>query len=709
MKQGRVKEIEPVVNELQLQYSDDPVRKMLAQSFSLYSQNKFPEVVELFNSIDSAIQADDPAIDIATLNIYAEIWINSQLELDRRQRPANSIGYKFYKKNIAALREIDPEFAQEIQRVSFTDEFVLINYWGGLYIMNVSQNAIMTVEFHKEAIENRIDSRTSIAFGGIETGRSLIYCLENQYQGLLGMTRAHYFFEKNTFLLRYFLHLYDFSSFILTRELIIFGGQSFAQKYDSLLSCYRYASPDLLIGDMEYLDKVIQPGIDRRTKESEGFARQINDYYGSSEFLERQRKIISGEIMPRILFPTCRWTTFLKYCAADFARAFEKLGCQTLLYLEEDDVQCITDVFFLNQVNKFKPDLIFSPSHARPTFDDMPAKLPVICFMQDKCGPIMTLPDLGPHTPRHDLYVCMFTEFREYLISKNVRPEQAFVMPIPADEEMFYPLPPDCPDAERYQVDISLVKHGHPHARQMFDDFLQERLKQCTKDSEEAARTIFNNLYDGVCQNISQCVYEPQMQEFVAAHVPENAPDIVVQFLRDSVNLFHIGVYSAVWRCQFLEALDQEGFNLGLYGNNWDLHDTLGHLNRGPVCRETQLNQVYNFSKINLSINQSGTMHQRLSECGLAGGFVMAADHPPQCDSESARQYYQEGHEVVFFNSKADLVDKCEYYLEHEDERMEIAKNMHRRAQEERTCVKGAQLILQNFKNLLNGVSLVNS
>lgn len=80
--------------------------------------------------------------------------------------------------------------------------------------------------------------------------------------------------------------------------------------------------------------------------------------------------------------------------------------------------------------------------------------------------------------------------------------------------------------------------------------------------------------------------------------------------------------------------------------------------------------EILNRSKIVLNFSYSLDSHQlkgRVFEAILCGAMLMESENPQtQC-------YFTPGEDYVSFNSKEDLVDKIKYYLEHEDERSEIA------------------------------------
>ena len=208
----------------------------------------------------------------------------------------------------------------------------------------------------------------------------------------------------------------------------------------------------------------------------------------------------------------------------------------------------------------------------------------------------------------------------------------------------------------RYIADVGFVKHGVLSFEDLWEHF---KYNTFGNDSHPLFR-LFSALYQRTCFGGSH--YRGEMEDFVLGQIASASEGLAHQ-LKQIIWYFFVTVYSSAWRCRFLEAVDKAGIELALYGNNWEKHSRLGHLARGPVDRETELNFVYNYNKINLHVHHHATMHQRVVECALAGGFMMIADHEPEHDDESARKYFKENEEVVFFKDTDDLVDKCRYYL----------------------------------------------
>ncbi|KPK76273.1 MAG: hypothetical protein AMJ79_07270 [Phycisphaerae bacterium SM23_30] len=672
----------------------------LLQGVLHYLKKQYAQTIQLMHQARDLLTEDEHP---APSSIYSEVFINSQWLLPRRQRPAAARAYGYYKKNIDALRRQDAALAHQVQAAEWPGDFVVLDFWGGLHLFNSSENILLVMDGAlKKSLAPVIGRRDPLTFGGVGTGQELRYCLNHQVNLLHGMTRPHYLFEADPAQIKLLLHLDDFSRPFATEELIIFGGAELKKRLRQIFQTLRYISPNVIIGNAN----LVQPHLENIRQYCAGpvSAPKVQDYYNAEEFMRRRQGIAAGEIAPRILVCTCRWTTFLKYCAADFEKSFNRLGCDTLYFIEENDVQSLTAALHWQGIDQFKPDAVFLVSHARPTLPYLPEPLAFISFIQDKCGPLETHANLADKVQPHDLFVCATDQYRHWLIKKQVAPAQTCVFPVPADDDVFFPL--DEPAHPRYVADVGFVKHGGPEFEKAFENFQKELQTPPHAHRENNAalnviRAGFDDLYRQFCRgDLDQPHYDDEMTEFMLERV-RPANDQARHLLDRLIWLFYCGVYSNAWRYHFLEELDKAGIPPALYGNNWDQHARLKHLGRGPVDHGPELNQVYNFNKISLSINHFVTMNQRVSECTLAGGFIMIASHRPGKDGIDARNYYRQNDQIILFHSAADLIDKCRYYLEHPDQRNRIAQNARRRARKEMTVNAAAQKMLQQWRRLL--------
>ena len=93
--------------------------------------------------------------------------------------------------------------------------------------------------------------------------------------------------------------------------------------------------------------------------------------------------------------------------------------------------------------------------------------------------------------------------------------------------------------------------------------------------------------------------------------------------------------------------------------------------NCGPVDFAKQAPLVFNGSKVNIYVTprsiRSG-VPLRVLEIMACGGFVLVNYQ------EDLAAEFEDGKELVMYRSLEEMVDKVRYYLEHEDERKNIAK-----------------------------------
>ena len=87
---------------------------------------------------------------------------------------------------------------------------------------------------------------------------------------------------------------------------------------------------------------------------------------------------------------------------------------------------------------------------------------------------------------------------------------------------------------------------------------------------------------------------------------------------------------------------------------------------------ETEVPLIFYNSKININITsktiESG-IPQRVFDILACGGFCITNYQ------QEIAEYFTDGQELVMYTSMADLADKVRYYLEHEEERKQIAEN----------------------------------
>lgn len=121
-----------------------------------------------------------------------------------------------------------------------------------------------------------------------------------------------------------------------------------------------------------------------------------------------------------------------------------------------------------------------------------------------------------------------------------------------------------------------------------------------------------------------------------------------------------------------------------------------GVINEGSVDYHKDMPKVFNRSRINLNFtirNIRSGIPLRVWDVLGAGGFMLTnfqAEIP---------MYFENGKDLVFFESTDDLVRKADYYLEHEEQRCAIARNGYEKVKKYHSYETRLKQILETIKD----------
>lgn len=143
-------------------------------------------------------------------------------------------------------------------------------------------------------------------------------------------------------------------------------------------------------------------------------------------------------------------------------------------------------------------------------------------------------------------------------------------------------------------------------------------------------------------------------------------------------------------RRKILNLVSRKVKNTRIYtGSNTD--DIPFIKNMGKADYIYEMPHVFHQSRINLNItlrNIKTGIPLRIWDILSAGGFVLTnfqAELP---------KYFVQGKHLVWYDSHSDMMDKITYYLEHDEERQQIAKEGHLLVKKEHTMEKRVQAII---------------
>lgn len=142
-------------------------------------------------------------------------------------------------------------------------------------------------------------------------------------------------------------------------------------------------------------------------------------------------------------------------------------------------------------------------------------------------------------------------------------------------------------------------------------------------------------------------------------------------------------------RVQILNKLAKH-FPTDLYTDDPD-KELIGVTLKGAVNYMTDMPKVFNCSRININPvmrNIRTGIPLRAWDIVGAGGFLMTSFQLEYMD------FFENGKDYVYYESHDDLLRKTEYYLNHEDERAQIARNGHEKAVKFHSYEKRMEFIL---------------
>lgn len=210
-------------------------------------------------------------------------------------------------------------------------------------------------------------------------------------------------------------------------------------------------------------------------------------------------------------------------------------------------------------------------------------------------------------------------------------------------------------------------------------------------------------------------IIEAQLKVYGYNFIEEMLSDDFVQkFMKYAQNIDvaanEIPIYRAIVAQHFLSVkvdeqerllllkLLSEHFNVNIYTGSDTSSMPLIH-NRGYASSLIDMPLIFHESKININITaksiRSG-LSLRIFDVLGCGGFLITNFQSELCN------YFEIGKDLVTYDTPQDLVDKCSYYLTHEDERLEIAHNGYEKVKQFHTWeIRLVQLLQLAFPDIM--------
>ncbi len=255
-----------------------------------------------------------------------------------------------------------------------------------------------------------------------------------------------------------------------------------------------------------------------------------------------------------------------------------------------------------------------------------------------------------------------------------INPGNVFHMPMACDLTTWDNVKITPADHREYDCDISFIgslyseKCKYNHIEKDLPEYMQGYVKGLI----DAQLNVYG--YNFIEDSISD-QWAADFKKYVG-WVPLN--DDYIEDIKGIVSDLYIGEKCTEQdRIRTLKAIS-ENFNMDLYTlSNTSMIPRIN--NRGGADSIRMQPRIFKCSKINLSMTnrpfKSG-IPLRVFDIMGAGGFLISNYQP------ELAELFVPGEDIVLYDSIPDLLMKIEYYLEHEDERIQIAQNGYDKVKE---------------------------
>lgn len=276
------------------------------------------------------------------------------------------------------------------------------------------------------------------------------------------------------------------------------------------------------------------------------------------------------------------------------------------------------------------------------------------------CMDSPSFPAWVPEAEYDNCYLFYF-DYREYEMKKRSGQSNAYHLPLAADVVWSGQLVITDEEINKYECNMSFVGS-------MYTDNLYDRsIGLFSGDMQDAFTELIEKsafVWDGQDRlRIPPELVQEVRQKCPGIFYPCDMPD--EYFLRTCL----LGrKLTNVERMLLMELLAQQ-YDIHLY--TWDDEKVPESVRRFPgvVAGDGALKVFYS-SKINLNITLrsiSSGIPARVFDIMSVGGFVLSSWQ------EEIPELFVEGEEIATYKTPEELIDKADYYLRHEDERIKIA------------------------------------
>lgn len=302
-------------------------------------------------------------------------------------------------------------------------------------------------------------------------------------------------------------------------------------------------------------------------------------------------------------------------------------------------------------------------------------RLPYICWVVD--SPVMELYSYSVRNPWNRIFLFDYALYQEF-VPEN--PEGIFYMPLGANFNRLDKVISSITKREREQFSAEVSFVGSLYTEKCpYNRFKEEDtyLKGYLDGLIEAQLKIYGYNF------LEECLTEELIREFKEKVPFYHFPEKCNKNERAAMAQLYLGnKVTEQERIRLLGKVSKH-FSLDLYTGS-DASVLPKAKFRGLAKSMTEMPKIFHLSKINLNFTsrpiRTGLPLRTWDILGV-GGFVLT-----NYQSELS-EYFEIGHDLEAFSGEEELLDKIGYYLSHDKERQQIARNGYEKARE-RDCLE---------------------
>lgn len=474
-----------------------------------------------------------------------------------------------------------------------------------------------------------------------------------------------------------FLQIINLKNLIQFDRIVLFDSY---KSLEETISSARVAFPEFVISDkVERIRGILDSAYNKYRLRLNECQIEMEKYYKENEQTILKR-IQDGK--PRILFVTSRFTTALQYHVRDFKNAADCLGLNTELCIEENRLcpgVCI--LLELETIIKFKPDIFFIIDHFR--FEHAISGIKqIVCitWIQDSLDIIM-----DNRTPEklnnRDIILSHYISWGEF---EDIGYDKRCIInaPIPANSRIYKKYQLTVQEKHNYSCDICFVCHAAD-----VENFICESVKIVPEEYQTAFFSVFKGYQQYVYETGTFFYTEEEFRLYVRGALSQHY-NIMIRdkFLELVARDMHLVFNELLYRQVLVDWLLDAGYeNIKLWGNGWMNDPKYAKYAMGPAENGETLSKIYQASKIVIGNNIHSTAAARAWESMLSGAFYISNYIPPEVDFVDIRKIMKVDEELIMFYGKEDFLSKVEYYLTHEEKRLQMAEIGYKAASERMT------------------------